>query len=115
MCANSVILKPLPKVNNYPLGKNSPHLVTLGPQLKCKLKQASNTTPCHIPFLLLPPFSFITFQILVVANAVGVMLMKCVMINDRLRLFSAKGTGAAMLQGCQMVYFQTKNSNLGNF
>jgi hypothetical protein len=29
MCATSVIFKPMPKVNNHPLGENSPNLVTL--------------------------------------------------------------------------------------
>jgi hypothetical protein len=29
ICANYVIYKPLPKVNNSPLGENSPNLVTL--------------------------------------------------------------------------------------
>jgi hypothetical protein len=33
MCATSVIFKPLTKVNNQPLGKNSPNLVTLPPTL----------------------------------------------------------------------------------
>jgi hypothetical protein len=29
ICTTSVILKPLPKVNNRPIGENSPKLVTL--------------------------------------------------------------------------------------
>jgi hypothetical protein len=29
MCASSGSFKPMPKVNNYPLGENSPNLVTL--------------------------------------------------------------------------------------
>jgi hypothetical protein len=43
MWATSVIFKKLPKVNNRPMGENSPHLVDLflRQSMKCKDKRSS--------------------------------------------------------------------------